>query len=157
MPCAARPCVGHRSLFDFRGKVVLRACAKWRSMVTISIIVFELCMRCFCLCVAPPQWGTADAEIKSLSALLSFSCVCGVCVLSPQWGTADAEIKSLYVEGNPELKGSPFKAWRRSVQSHACYACCQGFLTGSFSTLLVHSPAFFSKKNLLSFSRVGCG
>ena len=51
MPCAARPCVGHRSLFDFRGKVVLRACAKWRSMVTISIIVFELCMRCFCLCV----------------------------------------------------------------------------------------------------------
>ena len=34
-----------------------------------------------------------------------------VCV--SQWGTADAEIKIPSVE-NPELKGSPFKAWSRS-------------------------------------------
>ena len=27
-----------------------------------------------------------------------------------------------------ELKGSPFKAWSRSVYCHACYAYCQGFL-----------------------------
>ena len=45
----------------------------------------------------------------------------------PQWGAADAEIKVPSVE-NTELKGSPFKAWSRSVYSHTCYAYCQGFL-----------------------------
>ena len=29
---------------------------------------------------------------------------------------------------NAELKGSPFKAWSRSVYCHTCYAYCQGFL-----------------------------
>ena len=46
---------------------------------------------------------------------------------TPQWGTTDAEIKDLSVEKS-ELKGSPYKAWSRSVNSHACYAYCQGFL-----------------------------
>ena len=35
------------------------------------------------------------------------------------WASADAEIKGTSVE-NPECKDSPFKAWRRSVYSHAC-------------------------------------
>ena len=58
-----------------------------------------------------------------------------------QWGAADAEIKGSFVQ-NPDLKSSPFSAWRRSVYSHACYACCQGF-SFVISTLPVHSPAFF--------------
>ena len=44
-----------------------------------------------------------------------------------QWGAADAEIKVLPDE-NTELSGSPFKAWSRSVYSHARYAYCQEFL-----------------------------
>ena len=48
--------------------------------------------------------------------------------LPPQLGAADAEIKVPSVE-NTELKGSPFKAWSRSVYSHAySYAYCEGFL-----------------------------
>ena len=45
----------------------------------------------------------------------------------PQWGAADAEIKVPSGE-NTELKRSSFKAWSRSVNSHTCYAYCQGFL-----------------------------
>ena len=41
-----------------------------------------------------------------------------------QWGAADADIKVPSVE-NTELKGSPLKAWGRSVYSHTCYAYCQ--------------------------------
>ena len=48
-----------------------------------------------------------------------------------QWGAADAEIKVPSGE-KTELKCSPFKAWSRSVYSHACYAYCQGFLLCSF-------------------------
>ena len=44
-----------------------------------------------------------------------------------QWGTVDAEIQDPSVE-NPELRCSRFKAWSRSVHSHAYYAYCQGFL-----------------------------
>ena len=43
-----------------------------------------------------------------------------------QWGTADAEMK-VPSDENTELKGSPFKAWSKSLYCHACYACCQGF------------------------------
>ena len=46
---------------------------------------------------------------------------------TPQWGAADAEIKVPSVE-NTELKGSHFKAWSRSVNSHTCYAYHQEFL-----------------------------
>ena len=51
-----------------------------------------------------------------------------------QWGAADAEIKVPSVE-NTELKGSPFKAWSRSVQATAitiCYAFCQEFFLAAF-------------------------
>ena len=47
--------------------------------------------------------------------------------MAPQWGAADAEIKVPSGE-NTELKGSPFKAWSRSVYSHTYYAYCKGFL-----------------------------
>ena len=40
---------------------------------------------------------------------------------SPRWGAADAEIEVPSV-GNTELKGSPLKAWSRSVYDHTCYA-----------------------------------
>ena len=52
-------------------------------------------------------------------------------ICAPQWGAADAEIKVPSGE-NTELKRSPFKAWSRSVYSHACYAYCQGFLSCLF-------------------------
>ena len=42
-----------------------------------------------------------------------------------QWKAVDAEIKVPSV-ANTELKGSPFKAWSRSVYSYACYTYCQG-------------------------------
>ena len=35
-----------------------------------------------------------------------------------QWGAADAEIK-VPSDEHAELKGSPFKAWGRSVHSHS--------------------------------------
>ena len=65
-----------------------------------------------------PPAGTIRVLNPSLSSLLSV-----------QWGTADAEIKIPSVE-NTELKGSPFKAWSRSVYSRTCYAYCRGFLPG---------------------------
>ena len=45
----------------------------------------------------------------------------------PQWGAEDAQIK-VPSGANTELKRSPFKAWSRSVDSHTCYAYCQGIL-----------------------------
>ena len=39
--------------------------------------------------------------------------------LPPQWSTADTEIKNPFVE-KPQLKRSPFMAWSRSEYSHAC-------------------------------------
>ena len=71
---------------------------------------------------------------------------------SPLWRAADAEIKVPSVE-NTELKGSPFKAWSRSVFIHTCYTYCQGSSL-LISTLLVHSPSFFPKP-LTSFSYLG--
>ena len=55
---------------------------------------------------------------------------------------------------NPELKGSPFKAWNRSEYSHVCFTYCQGFLL-LIPTLPIHSPAFFPKP--LPFFSASCG
>ena len=51
---------------------------------------------------------------------------------------------------NTQLKRSPFKAWSRSVYSHACYAYYQGFfpyLFLPFRSIHLHfsntSPEFF--------------
>ena len=55
-------------------------------------------------------------------------------------GTVEAEIKVLSVERS-ELKGSPFKAWSRSVYSHACHGYCHSSLL--IFTLPVHSPTYF--------------
>ena len=46
---------------------------------------------------------------------------------TPQWEAADADINVPSVE-NTELKGSPFKAWSRSVNCHVGYFYSQGFL-----------------------------
>ena len=56
--------------------------------------------------------------LRLLFSFLSFSL---------QLFTADAKVPSVQ---NSELKGSPsiLKAWGRSEYSHACFACCQGFL-----------------------------
>ena len=48
---------------------------------------------------------------------------------APQWGAADAEIK-VPSDENTELKSSLFKAWSRTVYSHAYYGYFQGFLPG---------------------------
>ena len=67
---------------------------------------------------------------------------------SPQWGAADAEIKVPPGE-NTEFNRFPFKAWRRSVYSHACYVYCQGFLPSlflpfwSFTCIFSKSADFF--------------
>ena len=52
----------------------------------------------------------------------------------------DAEIKDPSVE-NPELKGSPFRAWNRSEYSLACFAYSQGFRLLLISTFPVCSPS----------------
>ena len=68
---------------------------------------------------------------------------------APQWGAAGAEIKVPSGE-NAELKRSPFKAWRRSVYSHTCYAYCQGFLSYLFLHFRSIHLHFF--QNLFDFS-----
>ena len=76
-------------------------------------------------------------------------------VEQPQWGTADAEIKVPSGE-HAELKRSPFKAWCRSVYSHTCYACCQGFLPCLFLPFRSIYLHFFSKTSP-DFFPVSCG
>ena len=77
---------------------------------------------------------SASSPPRRFSLCLFFGLSCGfhwiVCGI-PQWGAADAEIK-VPSDENTELKGSPFKAWSRSVYSHTCYAYCQGFLPRLF-------------------------
>ena len=69
--------------------------------------------------------------------------------LSPQWGAADAEIKVPSVE-NTEFTGSPFKAWGRTLYSHTCYTCCQGFLPCLFLPFRsIHMHFFFNSPNFL--------
>ena len=67
---------------------------------------------------------------------------------SPQWRAADAEIEISSVE-NTELKGSPFKAWDRSVRSHATLTAGDCFFAnfypfGPFTCIFCKtSPEFF--------------
>ena len=63
---------------------------------------------------------------------------------APQWGAVDAEIK-VPSDENIELKGSPFRAWSRSVYSHSCYVYCQGFLSCLFLPIRTIHQHFFSK------------
>ena len=72
-----------------------------------------------------------------------------------QLGAVHAEIKVPSGE-NTELKRTPFRAWSRSVYSHACYAYCQGFLLCLFlPSRSTHQHLF---QNLSQFfSCVGCG
>ena len=71
------------------------------------------------------KWSLTTDHASPYKTSASFLLLAG----PPQWGAADAEIKVLSV-GNTEFKGSPFKAWSRSVYSHACYIYCQGFPPG---------------------------
>ena len=52
---------------------------------------------------------------------------------------------------NPKLKGSPFKAWSRSVHSPACYAYCRRLLLSSFLSFRSIHLHFFPPKPLPSF------
>ena len=69
--------------------------------------------------------------------------------MPPQWGTADAELKVPSVE-NTELKDSPFKAWGRSVLSHTYMAARDFFLANFYPSspftyiFSKTSPEFFS-------------
>ena len=80
----------------------------------------------------------------------SFPCSCSlsshlmsmVCV--PQWGAGDAEIK-VPSDENTELEGFPFKAWSRSVYSHACDTFCQGLLPYLFLPFWSIQLHFFPK------------
>ena len=67
---------------------------------------------------------------------------------SPQWGAADTEMEVPSGE-NTELKGSPLKAWSRSVYSNTCYAYCQGFLPSLFLSFRSIHLHFF--QNLSQF------
>ena len=101
------------------------------------------CHACYTYCQGIPTLPVHSPAFFA-KPFRSFSCVsCGWFLCRPteyklaektplvalQWGAADAEIKVPSNE-NTELKHSPFKAWSRSVYSHSCYACCQGFLPG---------------------------
>ena len=68
-------------------------------------------------------WSVGPVLFKSGTLLLTyFRFVFITSVFQcQQWGTADAEVKDPSAE-NPVLKGSPFKVWSRSIDSHACYA-----------------------------------
>ena len=76
---------------------------------------------------APAHTEVGQSFIVTDSQSSRLTCTSG----RSQWGAADAEIK-VPSEENTELKGSPFKAWSRSVYSQACYAFCQGFLSHLF-------------------------
>ena len=71
----------------------------------------------------------------------------------PQWGTANAEIKVPSVE-NTELKGSPFKAWSRSVLPRMVRLLpgIPSLLISPFRSIHLH----FFPKPVLSFSCFGC-
>ena len=62
-----------------------------------------------------------------MKSRIMYTSSCLVVRRPPQWGAADAGIKVPSGEST-ERKRSPFKAWSRSVYSHTCCACCQGFL-----------------------------
>ena len=71
-----------------------------------------------------------------------------------QWGAADAEIKVPSAE-NTELKVPPLKPGvSQYIAIHATLTARDFFLV--YSTLPVHSPAFFPKP-LPIFPCVGCG
>ena len=72
------------------------------------------------------------SKLTAVASLVSPKCSFALVPLFgvPQWGS-DTDIKDPFVE-NPELKGSPFKAWSRSEYSPACYTHCQGSLPGWF-------------------------
>ena len=75
---------------------------------------------------------------------------------SPQWGAADAEIKVPSGENIKSLNVLPFKPGvGQSIAIHATLTA-RDFSSLLISTLLVHSPAFFSK-TFPDFSCVGCG
>ena len=59
---------------------------------------------------------TSVASVSTQHEDISDICFCTI----PQWEAADAEIK-IPLDENTELKGSPFKAWSKSVYSHACH------------------------------------
>ena len=84
----------------------------------------------FCIgrqCSYPlPEFTSEAIQLQGVLHVCFWNCV--KCFgEAPQWGAADAEIK-VPSGKNTELKRSPFKALRRSIHSHTCYAYCQGFL-----------------------------
>ena len=67
-------------------------------------------------------WTGSYNGVKKVTCINNMNCI----LRHISW-PQNAEIKVLSAE-NTELKGSPFKAWSRSVYSHTCYANCQWFL-----------------------------
>ena len=65
--------------------------------------------------------------------------------LSPAVGIADAEISTPSVEENPELKGTPFKAWIGQTKAKCTSHAARDFFLKLVSILPVHSPVFFPK------------
>ena len=96
-------------MFSSNGTLISASAAPQRSKSTRTRFTLRL--------------GQTNWAFNPLSFLFMFLFL----LLSPQWGAADSEIKVPFDE-NTELKGSPFKAWSRSVYSYVYYAYCQGFL-----------------------------
>ena len=112
----------------------------------------------FAFNLIPPQWGTADAGIKShlsrtqSSVVLPFQPRAGLCTAMRTTPISrDFSLPNCYPSSpftciltpqwgaadaeikvpsgeNTELKRSPFIVWSRSVYSHTCYTYCQGVL-----------------------------
>ena len=87
-----------------------------------------------------------DCDLRWLTRMSFSKQIEQIPSLVPQWGAVDAEIKVPSGQ-NTELKGSPFKAWSRSVYSLLAALASRDFLL--ISTLPVHSLHFF--QNLSQF------
>ena len=101
---------------------------RWQMLVQSSMFSVPafLCLPLhLSTCSYPAGWSLARCHggWSGQTTVLSSSLLLPV----PQWGAADAEIK-VPSDQNTELRGSPFKAWSRSVYCHACYAYYRGFL-----------------------------
>ena len=99
--------------------------------------------------------GGGGRRRKRIIIVIIIIIVIVISIAIPQWGAADEEVKVRSGE-NTELKGSPLKAWSRSVYSHTCYSYCQRFLPCLFLSFRSIHLHFFQNLSQF-FSCVGCG
>ena len=123
---------------------LLRAELRGQTFKVKIMCILHCLLETFSLCVSMPfrrklSWKK-QAKV-ALNKFIHWHIISKYQFMAPQWGAVDAEIKVPSGE-NTELKLSPFKAWSKSVYSHACYAYCQGFLPCLFPPFKSIHPHF---------------